>query len=55
MTGRRIVVMARHGESEWSKNNVFCGWYDSHLSDRGNLFDMSSHIGRNYDFNNINL
>ncbi|XP_015371086.1 PREDICTED: 2,3-bisphosphoglycerate-dependent phosphoglycerate mutase-like, partial [Diuraphis noxia] len=35
MTGRRIVVMARHGESEWSKNNVFCGWYDSHLSDRG--------------------
>lgn len=36
MTGRRIVVMARHGESEWSKNNVFCGWYDSLLSDRGN-------------------
>ncbi|XP_050544099.1 phosphoglycerate mutase 2-like [Daktulosphaira vitifoliae] len=35
MTGRRIVVMARHGESEWSKNNVFCGWYDSLLSDRG--------------------
>jgi 2,3-bisphosphoglycerate-dependent phosphoglycerate mutase len=34
MTGRRIVVMARHGESEWSKNNVFCGWYDSLLSDR---------------------
>ncbi|VVC36222.1 Histidine phosphatase superfamily,Phosphoglycerate mutase 1,Histidine [Cinara cedri] len=35
MTGNRIVVMARHGESEWSKNNVFCGWYDSLLSDRG--------------------
>jgi len=35
MTGERTVVMARHGESEWSKNNVFCGWYDSSLSDRG--------------------
>ncbi|XP_025415120.1 uncharacterized protein LOC112686874 isoform X2 [Sipha flava] len=35
MTGRRIVVLARHGESEWSKNNIFCGWYDSLLSDRG--------------------
>lgn len=36
MTGRKIVVLARHGESEWSKNNLFCGWYDSLLSDRGN-------------------
>lgn len=42
MTGRRIVVMARHGESEWSKNNVFCGWYDSLLSDRGNKDCMYS-------------
>lgn len=37
MTGKRIVVMARHGESEMSKNNIFCGWYDSSLSDRGNV------------------
>lgn len=45
MTERRVVVMARHGESEWSKNNIFCGWYDSLLSDRGTYFS------RSYNFN----
>lgn len=40
MTGKRIVVMVRHGESEMSKNNIFCGWYDSNLSDRGNVYLM---------------
>lgn len=30
------IVMVRHGESEWNKLNLFCGWYDSHLSDKGN-------------------
>lgn len=42
MTERRVVVMARHGESEWSKNNIFCGWYDSPLSDRGTYFTSLS-------------
>lgn len=29
------VVLVRHGESEWNKDNRFCGWVDVALSDRG--------------------
>ncbi|XP_063909776.1 phosphoglycerate mutase 2-like [Zophobas morio] len=29
------VVMVRHGESEWNQKNLFCGWVDAHLSDKG--------------------
>jgi len=29
------IVMIRHGESEWNKENKFCGWYDASLSDKG--------------------
>ncbi|KAH0956338.1 hypothetical protein HN011_008452 [Eciton burchellii] len=29
------IVMVRHGESEWNKLNLFCGWYDSTLSEKG--------------------
>jgi 2,3-bisphosphoglycerate-dependent phosphoglycerate mutase len=29
------VVLLRHGESEWNKENRFTGWYDVDLSDRG--------------------
>ena len=29
------VVMIRHGESEWNQANLFCGWFDSDLSDAG--------------------
>ncbi|CAH1737195.1 unnamed protein product [Aphis gossypii] len=27
--------MVRHGESEWNKKNLFCGWYDASLSCKG--------------------
>jgi len=27
--------MLRHGESEWNKENRFCGWYDAPLSNKG--------------------
>merc|ERR1719411_2020440 len=27
--------MIRHGESEWNKENRFCGWFDSDLSEKG--------------------
>ena len=27
--------MIRHGESEWNQKNLFCGWFDSDLSDAG--------------------
>ncbi|KAJ3664739.1 hypothetical protein Zmor_000285 [Zophobas morio] len=29
------IVMVRHGESEWNQKNLFCGWVDAHLSDKG--------------------
>merc|ERR1712212_877560 len=29
------IVMLRHGESEWNKENKFCGWYDANLSETG--------------------
>jgi len=29
------VVMVRHGESEWNKENKFCGWFDAELSEKG--------------------
>lgn len=30
------LVLIRHGESEWNKENRFCGWTDVELSDKGN-------------------
>lgn len=27
--------MVRHGESEWNKENKFCGWFDADLSELG--------------------
>jgi len=32
---RRQVVLLRHGESIWNKDNLFTGWTDVDLSDRG--------------------
>ncbi|KAF2892479.1 hypothetical protein ILUMI_13698 [Ignelater luminosus] len=29
------IVMVRHGESQWNQKNLFCGWYDADLSDKG--------------------
>ena len=31
----RQVVLLRHGESVWNKENLFTGWTDVDLSDRG--------------------
>lgn len=30
------LVLIRHGESEWNKENRFCGWTDVELSEKGN-------------------
>jgi len=27
--------MVRHGESEWNLKNLFCGWHDANLSNKG--------------------
>lgn len=29
------IVLIRHGESQWNKENRFTGWYDVDLSDKG--------------------
>ena len=29
------LVLLRHGESEWNKANLFTGWVDVPLSDKG--------------------
>ena len=31
----RLLVLVRHGESEWNKLNLFTGWYDVDLSEKG--------------------
>ncbi|XP_059610355.1 phosphoglycerate mutase 2 [Phlebotomus argentipes] len=35
MAGKYKIVMVRHGESEWNQKNLFCGWFDADLSDKG--------------------
>ncbi|XP_047511649.1 phosphoglycerate mutase 1 [Pieris napi] len=35
MGGKYKIVMIRHGESEWNQKNLFCGWFDADLSDKG--------------------
>jgi len=29
------LVLLRHGQSEWNEANLFTGWYDAELTDRG--------------------
>jgi 2,3-bisphosphoglycerate-dependent phosphoglycerate mutase len=31
----RLLVLLRHGESEWNRQNLFTGWRDVDLSERG--------------------
>jgi len=33
--GERILVLVRHGESEWNLKNLFTGWRDVDLSEKG--------------------
>jgi len=35
MTDNMTLVLLRHGESEWNKQNLFTGWTDVDLSDTG--------------------
>lgn len=37
MGGKYKIVMVRHGESEWNQKNLFCGWFDANLSDKGKV------------------
>jgi 2,3-bisphosphoglycerate-dependent phosphoglycerate mutase len=33
--GERILVLVRHGQSEWNLKNLFTGWRDVDLTDKG--------------------
>ena len=33
--GKMTLVLLRHGESQWNKENLFTGWTDVDLSDTG--------------------
>jgi 2,3-bisphosphoglycerate-dependent phosphoglycerate mutase len=33
--GERILVLVRHGESEWNLKNLFTGWRDNDLTENG--------------------
>ena len=33
--GSRLLVLVRHGESEWNKKNLFTGWRDVDLTEKG--------------------
>lgn len=37
MAGKYKIVMVRHGESEWNQKNLFCGWFDANLSEKGKI------------------
>lgn len=32
---QRTLVLVRHGESEWNRRNLFTGWYNPDLSEKG--------------------
>lgn len=38
----RQVVLLRHGESTWNKGNLFTGWTDVDLSDRGRVMGQKA-------------
>ncbi|KAH8265577.1 hypothetical protein KR038_010935 [Drosophila bunnanda] len=35
--GKYKVAMVRHGESEWNQKNLFCGWFDAKLTEKGQM------------------
>lgn len=35
MAGTRTLVLVRHGQSEWNRLNLFTGWRDPDLTDKG--------------------
>ena len=42
------IVMIRHGESEWNKENRFCGWFDAGLSEAGKYLSSAKAFMSNF-------
>jgi 2,3-bisphosphoglycerate-dependent phosphoglycerate mutase len=49
----RILVLARHGQSEWNEKNLFTGWRDIPLTPRGE--DEARRAGRLLKANGIKI
>lgn len=54
MATKHILVLVRHGESQWNKENRFTGWVDVDLSEKGLLEAQKAgqelkKIGLNFD------
>lgn len=47
------LVIIRHGESEWNKKNLFTGWSDVDLSDKG--VEEAKNAGRTLKENNFDF
>eukprot|EP00094_Tigriopus_californicus_P012808 TCALIF_12383-PA protein Name:"Similar to PGAM2 Phosphoglycerate mutase 2 (Bos taurus)" AED:0.61 eAED:0.61 QI:0/0/0/0.66/1/1/3/0/176 len=45
------VVMIRHGESEWNKENRFCGWFDAGLSAKEQLGQNELRVEKTWRLN----
>lgn len=55
MAGKYKIVMVRHGESEWNQKNLFCGWFDANLSEKGMCHYLDYTLNAvNYVINSIN-
>lgn len=50
MPGKYKIVMIRHGESEWNQKNLFCGWFDADLSDKGKIILCESYTLETFIF-----
>lgn len=40
--GPRTLILLRHGQSQWNERNLFAGWVDVALTERGQLEAVSS-------------
>ena len=45
------LILLRHGQSEWNEKNLFTGWYDVSLTEKGRAEEQ--HGGRLRNFRNV--
>ena len=49
------LVLVRHGESEWNKLNLFTGWTDVDLSEKGHAEASCHFCNKIYRFSKAEL
>lgn len=43
------VVILRHGESEFNKLNLFCGWHDAPLTEKGKIMARMKYLHKHFN------